>query len=77
MLGAVPGASFLHNGVIQPLLVDEVRAGLLGAVDLARLTVAFTFDAVGFDLAFGPEAKLFPGARRIGATPWSGWAAPR
>lgn len=76
LFGAVPGASFLHQGVIQPLLADEVRDGLLGAVDLARLTVAFTVDAVGFDLAFGSEAKLFLGRAVSGgyALVWLGGA---
>jgi len=62
LFGAVPGPSFLYQGIVQPVTErgDWVQ-GLAGLVELAVLTLAFTADAVGFDLLFGSEAKLFLG----------------
>lgn len=61
VFGAVPGPSFLYQGVIRPLLAGDLAAGLLGTLELAWLSLAFVADAVGFDLVFGSEAKLFLG----------------
>lgn len=74
VFGAVPGPSFLYQAIIRPLFGGEAVAGLLAAAELAWLTAAFLADAVGFDLVFGSEAKLFLG-RAVPAGYAAVWSA--
>ncbi|NQW09992.1 MAG: hypothetical protein HQ481_08965 [Alphaproteobacteria bacterium] len=69
VFGVRPGPSFLYQGILAPLADGQLATGLLGGVELARLTVLKLADTVMLDLVIGSEAKLYLGRAVPGGYP--------